>query len=533
MSETADIVVAGAGHNSLITAAYLAKAGYDVLVLDARPVAGGGASSEELLLPGYLIDSCATGHKLIQTNPLMLHDELGLLSKYGLKYISPDPVAHVVFPDGRHLTTWLDVERTCEEIGRFSRADAAAYRKLITEYDEVKHLFGASRFTPVGFGPSLEEMLWKHRRGHVWLRRCRISAWDVIRTEFESRHIQAYLAWQAAQTGVPIDTPGSGPLAYSIVFSRQRRGWTVPMGGSGKLSDAIVACLTDYGGRVLCNRRVTRLVLENGRCAGVETAEGERYLARKAVVSTIHIKHLVGMAPAEAWGEDFIYGVRTYDIGEGAAFGIYLLTTEPPIFATPDGPRSAVSAGLASWPEELITLGRAMRDNRYVEHTNWMLVATPTLADPSRVPHGHHTVKLLTMQAWMLPEGETDWEAIKRRQFDRQIELVARAAPNLTRNKILASLVRGPEDYEAANPHMIHGTIHGGAFDLAQSDALRPVPGWAQHRMPIPGLYQTGGTTHPGGSITGAPGRNAAIVMLQDFGRSLEEVTGKAPEAKR
>ena len=127
MSETADIVVAGAGHNSLITAAYLAKAGYDVLVLDARPVAGGGASSEELLLPGYLIDSCATGHTLIQANPPMLHDELGLLSKYGLKYISPDPVAHVIFPDGRHLTTWLDVERTCDEIARYSKADAASY----------------------------------------------------------------------------------------------------------------------------------------------------------------------------------------------------------------------------------------------------------------------------------------------------------------------------------------------------------------------------------------------------------------------
>ena len=137
------------------------------------------------------------------------------------------------------------------------------------------------------------------------------------------------------------------------------------------------------------------------------------------------------------------------------------------------------------------------------------------------------------MQAWGLPEGETDWEAVKLRQLDRQLDLVARAAPNLTRNNILASLVRSPDDYEAANPHMIHGTIHGGAQNLAQTDALRPVPGWAQHRMPIPGLYQTGGTTHPGGSITGAPGRNAAIVMLQDFGRSLEEVTGKARGANR
>jgi len=354
-----------------------------------------------------------------------------------------------------------------------------------------------------------------------------MSSWDVIRSEFESRHIQAYLVWQAIQTGEPIDTPGSGPLAYSIVFSRQRRGWMVPVGGSGKLTDAIVACLTGHGGRVLCNRRVTRLVLENGRCAGVETAGGECYLARKAVVSTIHVKHLVEMAPPEAWGEDFLYGVRTYDIGVGGAFGVYLLTTEPPIFATPDGPRSAVSAGLAGWPEDIIEVGRAMRDNRYLEHAPWVLVATPTLADPSRAPQGHHTVKIISFQAWKLPAGDTDWETAKGRQFDGQLAQLARVVPNLTREKILASLVRSPDDYEAANPHMIHGTIHGGAGDPAQSGPFRPVPGWAQHRMPIPGLYQTGGTTHPGGSITGAPGRNAAIVLLQDLGRSLVDVVAR------
>src|ERR671918_2831578 len=115
MSERADIVVAGAGHNSLITAAYLARAGHEVLVLDARSIPGGGAASEELLAPGYLIDSCSTGHTLIQTNPLLIDDELGLIGRYGLDYIQPDPFAHVVFPDGRALTMWLDLDPNLEE----------------------------------------------------------------------------------------------------------------------------------------------------------------------------------------------------------------------------------------------------------------------------------------------------------------------------------------------------------------------------------------------------------------------------------
>src|SRR5579875_2870259 len=141
MDASADVVVAGAGHNSLVAACYLAKAGYRCLVLDARHIPGGGAATEELLLPGYGIDTCATGHTLIRVNPLLTADELGLVADYGLRYVEPDPVAHVAFPDGEQLTMWLDLDRTCEEIARFSRQDAVSYRRMIADYDSVKHVF--------------------------------------------------------------------------------------------------------------------------------------------------------------------------------------------------------------------------------------------------------------------------------------------------------------------------------------------------------------------------------------------------------
>jgi phytoene dehydrogenase-like protein len=153
-----------------------------------------------------------------------------------------------------------------------------------------------------------------------------------------------------------------------------------------------------------------------------------------------------------------------------------------------------------------------------------MLVATPTLADPSRAPAGHHTVKVLNMQSYDLPEREGDWEQAKVRHAARQLDRLRRFAPSFTEDKVTASDVWSPADVERTNPHMIRGSFHGGDRSLAFSGAQRPVPGWAQHRMPIPGLYQTGGTTHPGGSITGAPGRNAAIVLLEDLGTSLETV---------
>jgi phytoene dehydrogenase-like protein len=525
MGERADFVIAGAGHNSLITAAYLARAGYEVLVLDARAIPGGGAASEEMLGPGYLIDSCSTGHTLIQANPLLRDDELGLRGRYGLTYIEPDPFAHVAFPDGRQLTMWLDLERSCEELARFSRRDAEAYRRMIAEYDSVKHLFGASRFTPPGFGPSLEQMLAEHPDGRRWERRRLMSAWDVVRTEFESPHVQAFMLWQAFQTLVPVDATGSGPLAYSIVFGRQRRGWTLPEGGSGQLTEALVRSIIDHGGTVLCDRTVSRLLLEGARCVGVETEAGERFFAREGVVSTIHVKHLVEMAPAEAWGEDFLYGVRTYDLGL-SGFAVYLATTSPPSFRAQDGPVSAVSAGLAGWPQQLLDHGRRLRDGIYDPDPAWLLVATPTLVDPSRAPAGRHTVKLLSGQAWRPPAGKRGWDELKLRQAERQLERVRGVAAGLDDEAIVARLVKSPEDIERSNPHMIRGTFHGGHRGPGQIGAARPVPGWGQHRMPIEGLYQTGGTTHPGGSITGAPGRNAAIVVLADRGRKLEEVIG-------
>ena len=187
-------------------------------------------------------------------------------------------------------------------------------------------------------GPPLEALLADHPEGSKWRRRLRMSAWDVIRHEFESPYVRSFMLWQAFQTLVPVDAAGSGPLAYSIVFGRQRRGWTIPRGGSGELTEALVRSIVDDGGTVLCDRVVSRLLLEDGRCVGVETEAGETFSAREAVVSTIHVKHLVEMAPADAWGEDFVYGVETYDVGL-SGFAVYMAATRPPVFETPAGDR--------------------------------------------------------------------------------------------------------------------------------------------------------------------------------------------------
>ena len=514
----ADFVIAGAGHNSMITAAYLARAGYSSIILDARPIPGGGAATEDLLMPGLGIDTCSTGHTLIRLNPLIKEDELGLVSDYGLTYVDPDPVAHVCFPDGEFLTMFLDQDKTIAEFAKFSERDGAAYARLLEEYESIKGIVGQDRFRPIGAGPSTEQRLADHPRASVWQRRQKMSAFDVIRHEFEDPHSQSFMLWMAFQTLTALDRAGTGLLAYSLLYGRQQNSWSIPIGGSGTLIDSLVGYLEQHDVQILCNHEVSNLILVDDRCVGVETTTGEQFRGRKGVISTIHIKHLVDMAPRSAWGEDFLYGVDTYEVGI-SGYAAYMATTEPPVFDTPDGGRTAVSAGIVGWPDQVLRSLREVQDGIPNGETPPLLVATPTLVDTSRTVDNLHTVKLLSAVSYELAEGEV-WETAKEVLADRYLALTQRYCSNFTADKIVGRIVRSPDDLENHNAHMIRGAFHGGDRTPANSGANRPVPGWAQHRMPIQGLYQTGGTTHPGGSITGAPGRNAAIIVLEDLGHA-------------
>jgi phytoene dehydrogenase-like protein len=508
VSADVDVIVAGAGHNGLIAAAYLSLAGLTCLVLEARPEIGGDTSVEEMPLPGFWHDSCSTAHSLFHASPIYARDELRL-GEHGLEYIEPDPVAHVPFPDGTSFTQWRDLDRTCEELARFSRRDADAYRRMLRDYESVAPLLTAHRYTPVGFGPSLSERLAAHPQGGVWRRRMALSSWDIIRDTFEDWHNQTYMLWMATQTVQPADRPGTGALAYSLVYGRQRHSWAVPRGGSGELVYALGRLITARGSVIQRGAEVTSLLIENGRCTGVRTADGSTYRAARAVLSSIHVKHLVEMAPAQAWGEDFRYGVATWQAGV-SLFASYYALTEPPEFAAASGPLHPLASGTATSPERELRLAEDFR-NGYVDTED------PTV--------GGHTLKIVSMCPYDLPEGPEHWDKIAGEVADAHLRQLRRFAPNLTDDKILGRVVRSPLDLERFNAHNWHGSCHGGDLSPAQSDELRPAPGWAGHRMPIPGLYQTGSTTHPGGSVSGGPGRNAASVLLQDLlGRRIEEV---------
>jgi phytoene dehydrogenase-like protein len=519
-----DVVVAGAGHNSLIAAAYLAKAGFRCLVLEGRPTIGGGVKTSQLTLRGFHDDVCSTAHSFIQDNPLLRNDELKLRD-FGLEYITPDPIFHMPFADGTYLTQWRDVDRTCAEFAKFSKKDAAAYRKMLAEYDSVRPILTSGNFVPIGFGKPLNERLAGVPRGKLWQRRLGMSAWDIIQDTFEDEHCRTFVLYMSHLASEPPNSVSTGGLAYSTV-RQQYVGRPLPKGGSGALTQALGRFIEAHGGVVLTGKPVKMLIIESGQCVGVECADGSSYRARKAVLSTIHIKHLVEMAPPELWGQGFLDGVETWQ-AEHAMFVTHYATSQAPVYKVAGGTISPVESGI------LLDTDCGLRSD-YDNAKGVPNVADPlvqivccSVADSTRAPAGMHTVKILGWQPYMLRQGPEHWDAIKDSVSDGYLKFVRRFIPSLTDDKILARFVESPLDLERMNPHFWRGSVHAGAQSPSQSGAMRPVPGWAQYRMPIPGLYQTGATTFPGGSVTGAPGRNAATVMLKDFGTTIEDVVSR------
>jgi phytoene dehydrogenase-like protein len=488
-----DFVVAGAGHNSLVCSAYLARAGYRVLVLEGRPTIGGGCKTAEVCLPGFKEDLCSSVHGGIQNNPLLRDHELPL-SDYGLEYIEPDPVMHIPFIDGISLTVWRDLDRTCESIAGFSNKDAEIFRRLVSEFRHAA----------------------SDRSGY-WQRLNAMSGYDAVCVLFESRYMRAASLACGHFGGVPGGDFGTGNQAFSLV-GQVLNGRPIAKGGSGMLSVALGRYLEASHGTILTNKPVTRLIIENGKCTGVECSDGTQYRAEKAVISTIHVKHLVNMAPRELWGAEFNRNLETYQ-PEHAMFSFHYATSAPPRYPLAGGGTiSTVEAALMEQPESVLLMNYDNDRGELRLDDVPLQIVSPSVGDPSRAPTGYHTVKIEGTLPYALKEGPKHWDQVKEQVAETLLGRLRRVSPSLSPESILAKFLESPLDIERMNPAMWRGSAHHGD---------RRVPQQVPYKMPVPGLYQTGACTAPGGSITGMPGRNAAVAILKDFGSSLEAVLGR------
>jgi beta-carotene ketolase (CrtO type) len=293
------------------------------------------------------------------------------------------------------------------------------------------------------------------------------------------------------------------------------RGRPIPKGGSGMLSEALGRFIEAHDGVILTSKPVVQLIIEGGRCAGVECADGAQYRADKGVISTIHVKHLVNMAPRALFGDTVLDGIDLMQ-PEMAMFQFHYAFSEPPKYPLATG--GTIFSNEASIMEHAKSIFQLGIDNAKGELNIGdypLQVCHPALFDKTRVPAGYGLLKIEGALPYDLKEGSDRWDVIKDEIADQIVTRYMRYTANLDNTKILARFLLSPVDIERMNPSMWRGGVH--AFDNRSGN-------FAPYRMGIPGLYQTGACTAPGGSISGIPGRNAAEVVLQDQGLTIEQV---------
>lgn len=500
--ERFDYVIAGAGHNSLICAAYLAKAGNRVLVLEGRPMIGGGVKTAEVLLPGFKQDLCSTVHGGISQNPILRNNEIPLRD-YGYTTIDPDVVVHIPFLDGASFTVFRqDVERTAATIARVSKKDAETFRRLAPSRQKVLAMPPAARG--------------KTREGIFWQRIGDLSGYDAARQIWESPHMRAANLTAGHFGGVPGSDPGTGNQAVSMIGHLNGR--PIPKGGSGMLTVALGRFIEANNGVILTGKPIARLIIESGRCTGVECLDGSQYRGQKGVVSTIHPKNLIGMAPRELWGDALLDTVDIWQ-PEHAMFAFHFALAESPTYPLADGGAIAsCEAAIMQRPESIFQLNADQARGELNIEDYPLQIVHPSAVDPTRVPPGYGAVKIEGTMPYALKEGPRHWDVMRDRVADQLLTYYLRHTANLTKEKVLAKFLLSPLDIERMNPSMWRGSAH---------HSVRELGNFAPYRMPIRGLYQTGGSTAPGGSVTGQPGRNAAIAILQDDGKTLEQVVGR------
>lgn len=538
MNNTFDIVAMGAGHNGLVAAAYLAKAGKRVLVLERKAWPGGGVVTRQLNTPGYWHDEHSSVHIMIQGNPLITADELGLLATHGLRYKYSDVPHATVFPDQSTLITYKDLDKTCESIASVSVRDAEAYRRFARLGLALLPMMMPGLYAPPApLGESVA-LLDRSAEGRQVLDFMQRSGLDVICGWFEHERVRMHLVRAITENLQLPDELGTGLIALMFPAIMHGYGVSQPYGGSGKLSESLVRCIEHYGGEVRCNCEVARIVVSAGRASGVELTTGEQFRARDGVIGAIHphrLRQFVEGVPAPVLERaerttlaPFSLFVCHYDLKQRVRFRTTDNAVERAIMLSLLGTDN-MREMLADFDE--LKQGRVSRRRLIAGNDE-------SISDPSRVPPGCGMWHSTGFAPYELAEGGcARWDEYKEQFADLQEAAFRNFISNLTPDNIVARKVFSPLDLERGSPNsMVRGDVHGIAPYFYQSASHRPTPDLGQFTVPgVERLYLVGPFMHPGGGVFGA-GRATAIKMFAELGMDFQQTVaghaGASPPAR-
>ncbi|MEO5706849.1 MAG: NAD(P)/FAD-dependent oxidoreductase [Alteraurantiacibacter sp.] len=512
----ADIIVIGSGHNGLTAAAYLACAGKRVLVLERNEWHGGGVVSRELTLPGFSHDQHSMSHIFIQGNPLLLNDDLGLKSKYGLKYVFPDVPMMSVWQDGETLPLHRDPAKSAEAIARFSHKDAATFLKMSEQAAQWLPMIQAGLYSPPMPLGAQTAMMDQSAEGREIMRTMGVSTFDLMEELFEHDKIKAHFGRVAGENLVSPDEKATGIGAYVFLGFLEKFGFGVPVGGSGSLTAALIACIEDHGGTIRAGCDVREVFTDGSKAAGVVLDDGERLTCADGVIGALHPHVLPDIVPSLP--ANVAKNARRTHITPAACFTVHAALNGPLKFKA--GDLSAVMYELM--PDSYEDMRRAFDELRYGQMSPTPLVGLGQLTqhDPSRCPEGKAIFHAWDYVPYERPDGR-NWDEAKGEFADK---IIAQMGKYIDDIEVLDYHCDSPVDMERTSPSFFRGDLHGIATTTYQSGSHRPTPELGQYRVPgVDRLYLVGPFQHPGGGVFGA-GRATAMVMAEDLGIDFDEI---------
>ncbi|MBX9585398.1 MAG: NAD(P)/FAD-dependent oxidoreductase [Gemmataceae bacterium] len=512
-------IILGTGHNALVLQAYLARGGLRVLSLDRAPVAGGGlATVENPRLPGFRHDTHSFFHRAITAMPWYRDLEL---ERHGAVYVEPELNVVFLLPDGRSLEWWLDFDKTVESFAQFSRRDAATLRRWVDELRPiVEQVIVPEVRSPPPPPERRRELLGRSALGRRFLEIAARTPLQFVREEFENDVVRAGLLFFNGMREIDLQAPGFGHSIPALLAGRHKA--QMCLGGAAKLAEALVADIREHGGEVRTGVELRALLRRQGRVVGVELAGGERIEASGFVASGLNPQQtFLELLDADAAPPAVRASATAFKYNRIAPlFALNLALTEPPRYTAAERRPELNRAFMV-----ILGLERSDQfDELVLAHQRGecppmiMWGTCPTQFDPGQAPPGRHTAFMWEKTPYALHGDPANWDREQEAHGRAMLALWSRYAPNLAGDIVLDAFTRSPLDTGRSLPNMRYGDLLIGSLNDGPVGYDRPVAGAGQYRTPLPGLYLCGGSTHPGGNVTGLCGYNAAAVVAADLG---------------
>jgi len=520
-----DIIIIGGGHNGLVTAFYLAKAGFKPLVLERRNQVGGAAITEEFH-PGFR--SSVLAHSAGPLRPDIVRDMQ--LEKHGLKMVTPEVDVTALSPDGRALILYRDLNRAAQEIAKFSGADAAKYREFQLALEKTSRVISkALALTP----PAIEKptnadlfgllQVGRSLRGlgkkstYNLLRWAPMAIADLVAEFFETDLLRATIAARGI-FGTSLGPWSAGTslalLLRAAADSNPAGGNFFAAGGIGSITQAMAKAAQAAGAEIRTGAEVIEISVKNNAAQGVVLSTGEQILSRAVISNADPKRTFLKLADPSLLSPTFTKRLQNYRMN-GTVAKVNLALSDLPSFTALNGNAEALKGRIQIGPE-IDYLERAFDESKYGNFSRapYLEVAIPTLTDPSLAPDGKHVMSIYMQYApYKLKSGT--WDDQRTALGDTVVKTLAQYAPDLP-NKILSHQIITPADleetYGLTGGHIFHGDLA-----LDQIFTMRPMLDWARYRTPIDNLYLCGSGTHPGTGLTGASGANAAREIVKDL----------------